>query len=498
MKRLSSGPRSQPSSPRRRQLHDRTRLVALAIVLLLGLAIIAPAGQASEGQSESLAAQIQKASRQAIRAAERANRAAVKAAQKAAEQQRRVAERLARREAKRKSREAVTQALKEKDGNTVLIDCTKVTAAYHGFTAVPGSPNFVVEWIAIKNPPESISKEPIAFPPRLFQFEGTDGTDVVPIAFPVGHYLIDVHSKWDTNGHKGSYDIHGNVTCSPAPAYTIQKLQSIAGSGQPPVTETLTGKVGQVVDYRITVANTGNTPLTFSEFNDSRCDPGTILGGSLSPIEPSETLVFSCTHTLTVDDAKAGFFMNVASLTARAEQEEGGKLPPQESNAVVVTPVSPEEKAKEEPKEKPEEKPPPKTDETKPIGQVLGTTSSGGAATTTGSGGVLGFTSATVPSLKGPQGCVRTGFSASIRANGVSSVIFYLDGHRLGRLTSKNAHKGMLSMRINPAKLKVGAHHLLARITMKQSSPSAKAARASRQLTVIRCKSASLTPRFTG
>ena len=55
-------------------------------------------------------------------------------------------------------------AHKEKDGNVVTIDCTKVTAAYHGFNAVPGSPNYVVEWITIKNPPESISKVPIVFP----------------------------------------------------------------------------------------------------------------------------------------------------------------------------------------------------------------------------------------------------------------------------------------------------------------------------------------------
>jgi hypothetical protein len=504
MKRFSSGPRSQTPTPRRRQRHGHTHLVALAITLLLGLAILAPAAQASEGQPESLAAQVQKASSQAIRAAERANRAAIRAAQKAAGRERRTAERLARREAKRKTREAVRLALKEKDGNSVTINCEEVKAIYQGFAAVPGKPNEVSESITIKNPPESISKEPILLTPstgRKFVFEGADGTDVVPIAFPVGHYLIDVHSKWDTNGHKGSYDIHGNVTCSPRPAYAIQKLQSIAGSGQAPTAETLTGKVGEVVDYQVTVTDTGNTPLTFSEFKDSRCDPGTIVGGSPTPIEPSQTLVFSCTHTLTTDDEKAGFYMNVATVRATPEQDEGGTIT-HESNAVVVTPVAPEkakEEPKEKPKEKPEEKPPPKTEETKPKSEVLGTTSSsGGAATTTGTGGVLGFTSATVPSLKGPQGCVRSGFVASIRATGVSSVIFYLDGHRLGRLTFKNAHKGMLSIRINPAKLKVGAHHLLARITMKQSSPAAKAARAARQLTVIRCKSASLTPRFTG
>ena len=289
----------------------------------------------------------------------------------------------------------------------------------------------------------------------------------------------------------------GTSPADPTPAYAIQKLQSIAGSGQSPTTEPLTGKVGQVVDYQVTVANTGNTPLTFSNFKDARCDPGTIAGGSLSPIEPSETLVFTCTHTLTAADQTAGFYMNVASVTATPEQDEGGAIT-RESNAVVVTPVGPEEKAKEE---KPEEKPEKKNRRRKPNSPLRNPKFSGRPAatgSTSSKGGVLGFTSATIPSLKGPQGCVRGAFVASIRANGVSSVIFYLDGHRIGRLTYKNAHKGLLSIRINPAKLKVGAHHLLAKITMKQSSASVKAARASRQLTVIRCKPASLTPHFTG
>ena len=65
--------------------------------------------------------------------------------------------------------------------------------------------------IEVKNPPESISKEPIIFPALEYKFEGTDATQVVQIPFPVGHYLIDVHAKWNTNGHKGNFDTHGNV-----------------------------------------------------------------------------------------------------------------------------------------------------------------------------------------------------------------------------------------------------------------------------------------------
>ena len=37
--------------------------------------------------------------------------------------------------------------------------------------------------------------------------------------------------------------------------------------------------VGQTVNYQITVTNTGNTKLKFSNFSDEKCDEGTIAGG---------------------------------------------------------------------------------------------------------------------------------------------------------------------------------------------------------------------------
>jgi len=46
-------------------------------------------------------------------------------------------------------------------------------------------------------------------------------------------------------------------------------------------------------------------------------------------------------------------------------------------------------------------------------------------------------------------------------------------------------------------KLKVGAHHVTAKIYMKGTA-TAKAAHATRSLTVIRCHTAVVTPKFTG
>ncbi|MHB8532636.1 MAG: DUF7507 domain-containing protein [Solirubrobacteraceae bacterium] len=487
-----------PPRARRRLL----RCVPAILAALLAAVFSAAAVQASEGTESPVAA----ATHAAVRSAQKAERQA----RKLAEQESRRAERAARlqahREAQRNQREAIRLALKEKEGNTVAIECTGVTIAFTKFPAVPGSPNVVQESIAIKNPPASLGGGPISFPPITYSFEGSMSRQAIPIAFPVGHYLVDVHAKWASNGVHGDFDIHGNLTCPPAPNFVVRKLQTIAGSSQPPTESPLTATVGQTVDYTIVATNTGNTPLTFTTLSDPRCDPGTISGGSLAPVEPLGSVSFTCTHTLTAADRTAGAYTNVASLTAAPEAGEGPSKS-KESNTVVVTPIdaTPEEKAKEEQTKKEEEEnakkgksstPPPVST---PTVSVLGTTTGTTTVTkTAGKSGVLGFASATIPALHGPQGCVRGPFLASIKAAGVGAVSFYLDGHRLKTLTAKNARRGLLSVRIDASRLRIGVHHVLARITMKKASASARAAKAARSLTIVRCKSSVVTPHFTG
>jgi hypothetical protein len=110
--------------------------------------------------------------------------------------------------------------------------------------------------------------------------------------------------------------------------------------------------------------------------------------------------------------------------------------------------------------------------------------------------GVLATLTA-VPGLKAPQGCVRSAFRASVKATGVQSVTFYLDGHRLKALTARNAHGGLLTIQIDPSKWAIGAHRLVAKITMAHTSSNA-ARTASRTVRVLRCRAALLTPKFTG
>lgn len=461
------------------------RLLTLALAALLALSALAPVGQAREREGA-----------QAVTAA--ATRAAEKEAAKAL----REAERNARREARHSGHAPSRQERKERENAVVAITCSAVTLSFRNFAEAPG--NTIEETLKIQGKAT----------PLTYAFDGSSSVQTIRIVGPIGHYLIDIHARWRTNGLSGSFDIPGNVTCTPNPAFTIQKLQQIEGSATPATSETLPGQVGQTVDYRIEVANTGNLPLVFAPFKDPHCEAGTIAGGPAGePVQPYESFTYTCSHKLNPVDQLEGVYSNKATLTATPEGGNGSPLT-RESNLVRVTPIAPapEEGESEEPpaEETTGTKPvvPPgstTTTTTTPTG-TTGTTptpSSGVLGTaSTGSGtpksGVLGFSSATVPALKGPQGCVRSAFTASIRSAGVSSVVFYLDARRLSRLTSKNAHKGLLSIKIDPSRLKVGAHHVTAKITMRQSSPTAKAARATRALTVIRCHTAVLTPHFTG
>ena len=50
---------------------------------------------------------------------------------------------------------------------------------------------------------------------------------------------------------------------------------------EPFTTAQLVNKLNELgqIDYKITVTNTGNVPLKFSNFSDPKCDEGTITGG---------------------------------------------------------------------------------------------------------------------------------------------------------------------------------------------------------------------------
>ncbi len=479
----------------------RNRLLGLAILAILALAVLAPAGLASvsEPQPEGTGAEQRAARHQSAQAEHQARRdaAAQKRAESRAHRQEHVAEKKARAEEKRSAR-ALPHGHKTDENAEVSIDCEKITVRYFGFPSVEGSPNSVIQIVEMKRGSTGLH---IVFPTKTFSFEGTEATDVIPIAAPVGLSTVDLRSRWNTNGLKGGFDIHQSLKCEPNPKFEIEKLQSLGG---PFTSEPLTGNVGQTVLYEMLITNTGNTPLTFSNFSDTVCDPGTIAGVPIVPVEPLASFTVVCAHLITAADVAKGSLVNIAKITGTPEEGEGASVE-HESNQVVVTPKDSEkeqkekeekekEKSPEEPKGGPET--PPSNGNPTPKSGVLGT--SGASSTSSSKSGVLGFASATVPSLHGPQGCVRNGFTASVRSAGVKSVVFYLDGHRLRTLGPANSRKGLISLYIPASSMKVGPHRVKATITMKPVSSGGKAAKASRSLTVVRCHSAVITPHFTG
>jgi hypothetical protein len=269
------------------------------------------------------------------------------------------------------------------------------------------------------------------------------------------------------------------VTVPPPTGFTIEKLQRIAGSGGSFTTSTLTGQVGQTVEYEIVVKNTGAVALTLSGLTDSRCDPGTITGGPSGGIlAAGASTSYLCSHLLNSGDKAAGSYSNTATLTGTPPEGQGPPISNSSNTVVVDVPSS----------------------GNSGNGSSSGSPPSSGVLTSVvnaSKSGVLPFIASAVPRLKAPQGCVRNNFKAYVKSAGVESVTFYLDGHKLKTLTAKNSRKGLLTIEINPAKLKVGPHKLLAKITMAHPA-SVKATTASRKVTVVRCRAAVLTPKFTG
>ena len=104
-----------------------------------------------------------------------------------------------------------------------------------------------------------------------------------------------------------------------------------SGSASGFSTSPLTGSIGQTVDYQIVVKNTGNEALTFSNFIDGHCDPGTIVrrpGGT--PVAPGASTTYTCTHVL----PSAGSYVNEASVTGTLR---ANRRLPRTSNRVEVT-----------------------------------------------------------------------------------------------------------------------------------------------------------------
>jgi hypothetical protein len=480
---IGDGEGTRATRPARsRATVKRRRLPALLGVLLPCVFLLASTVQASASSELSVA------ERHVI------------ATTKSTEREQRAAERRAEREAERAARRVLREAQAKKRSEAfeerhpfgvTTVSCKQVTWSFRGFPNAPG--NTVNGQVTIEHDHGTRLHS-------VFSFDGPSATITTPLDGHAGRYQVDAWAQWSTNGIKGHFDIRGKVTCAAQPAMAIEKLQRI-GTTSSYSPSPLTGLVGETVEYEIVVKNTGNIPLTLGALADARCDSGTIAGTAPAPLELGASASFTCTHLLNASDLAAGTYTN--TVNGSATPVGSGSPVSEESNTVVVA-VSPP--AAKTPGEEPVM--PPAGPAAPPASGVLGTSSaqasstpagsSGSSSTTSSKLGVLAFKAASAPSLSGPRGCVRASFRVSIRATGVRGVSFYMDGHRLKTMTARDARHGRLTLRIDPTRLSVGAHRLTARITMAPTASTARTTRVTRTSTVLRCRSAVLTPRFTG
>jgi hypothetical protein len=214
--------------------------------------------------------------------------------------------------------------------NSAGFSCSSVTYTFTGFPNEPG--NTVLELIHVDGS---------LFYEGTFTFNGSFGTNTIPLNLSPGHHKVDARSRWKTNGFKGGRDIKLNkgITCAaaPEPSFDISKDQEIAGSESGFTSAPLTAKVGQTDDYRITVTNTGNVPITLSSFSDPNCDPGTIAGGPSGAIEPSTSTTYTCSKLL----SGVGSFSNTASVTGTPPVGDGSAVNKSSNTVSVEVPAEP-------------------------------------------------------------------------------------------------------------------------------------------------------------
>ena len=175
--------------------------------------------------------------------------------------------------------------------------------------------------------------------------EGLSPTGTSELAAGKAETFTCTHTLGSVGSYTNEASIEGNegtgtktsnkvTTKVPAePNFTIEKQQRIAGEPTYGAGE-VSGKIGQVVEYKIIVKNTGNVKLKFAALKDSSCTGITPSGAT--EIEAGKEEVFTCTHTLSA----VGSSSNEASIEgsegtgAKTSNKVTAKVPAEPSFAI--------------------------------------------------------------------------------------------------------------------------------------------------------------------
>jgi hypothetical protein len=96
--------------------------------------------------------------------------------------------------------------------------------------------------------------------------------------------------------------------------------------------------------------------------------------------------------------------------------------------------------------------------------------------------------------LLAPTGCVSRAFNARVSGQNVAKVVFKVDGKTVKTLTKPNAGT-RFQIRVNPAKLKIGVHRILATVNFAAAT---KKSPQTFRISFQRCAKKLAAPRFTG
>ena len=114
-------------------------------------------------------------------------------------------------------------------------------------------------------------------------------------------------------------DPEDNPVSDDTPPVTVSSDQSPNITVTKSATESSYSKVGDVLNYTITVSNSGNVTINNVVVSDTKADAGSLSyvsgddGDNL--LQVGEEWIYSAIHTVTQSDLDAGSFVNVASVT---------------------------------------------------------------------------------------------------------------------------------------------------------------------------------------
>ncbi len=274
-------------------------------------------------------------------------------------------------------------------------------------------------------------------------------TCTTTITDAMGSQLVNTAEACGKFGDTRVCDTDTHTTKIPKPAILLTKTGADLANA------------GDTVTYSFAVANTGDVTLALDAIADDKCidTPVRDAAETDTSFDPGDTFHFSCTYVV---PAGVESVLNRASVCGTYTPPQDSGLPPKDvcSEAEHKLLV-----------------PPP----TQPVNNPAA------------GGGVLPDTIASgIARLRGPSGCVKQAFKASVRGRSIASVAFFVDGKPAKRFTGTRA---VYTIKVNPRRYGFGRHRVVARVKFVAGSGT-KARRL--PLTFRRCARGTIAPRFTG